>query len=132
LIEQIDAMGGSVAAIESGFMQNKIAESAYAYQKNIESQQKIIVGVNQFQSKESQDMPVFKVDESIRLQQIEKLKILKSKRDAQKVSTCLATIKLAAHEGTNLMPPVIDAVENYCTLGEISDVLRNVFGEYQA
>jgi methylmalonyl-CoA mutase N-terminal domain/subunit len=132
LIEQIDAMGGSVAAIESGFMQNKIAESAYAYQKNIESQQKIIVGVNQFQSKESQDMPVFKVDESIRLQQIEKLKILKTKRDAQKVSTCLATIKLAAQEGTNLMPPVIDAVENYCTLGEISDVLRNVFGEYQA
>jgi methylmalonyl-CoA mutase N-terminal domain/subunit len=132
LIEQIDAMGGSVAAIESGFMQNKIAESAYAYQKNIESQQKIIVGVNQFQSKDSQDMPVFKVDESIRLQQIEKLKILKTKRDAQKVSTCLATIKLAAQEGTNLMPPVIDAVENYCTLGEISDVLRNVFGEYQA
>ena len=132
LIEQIDAMGGSVASIESGFMQNKIAESAYAYQKNIESQQKIIVGVNQFQSKDSQDMPVFKVDESIRLQQIEKLKILKSKRDTQKVRTYLETIKLAAQQGTNLMPPVIDAVENYCTLGEISDILRNVFGEYQA
>jgi len=132
LIQQIDAMGGSVAAIESGFMQNKIAESAYAYQKNIESQQKIIVGVNQFQSKESQDMPVFKVDEYIRLQQIEKLKILKTKRDTHKVNTCLATIKLAAQEGNNLMPPVIDAVESYCTLGEISDILRNVFGEYQA
>jgi methylmalonyl-CoA mutase N-terminal domain/subunit len=77
-------------------------------------------------------MPVFKVDETIRLQQIEKLKVLKSKRDAHKVNTCLASIKLAAQEGTNLMPPVIEAVENYCTLGEIADVLRNVFGEYQS
>jgi methylmalonyl-CoA mutase N-terminal domain/subunit len=132
LINQIDEMGGAVSSIENGFMQNKIAESAYAYQKAIESKEKIIVGVNQFESTSTTNIPVFQIDESIRIQQIEKLKALKSSRDNTKVLTCLAAVKNAAAGTDNLMPSVIDAIENYCTLGEIADVLRGIYGEYQA
>ena len=132
LIQQIDEMGGSVSAIENGFMQNKIAESAYAYQKAIESKEKIIVGVNQFESTSTTNIPVFQIDESIRIQQIEKLKALKSSRDNTKVVACLAAVKNAAAGTENLMPSVIEAIENYCTLGEIADVLRGIYGEYQA
>jgi methylmalonyl-CoA mutase N-terminal domain/subunit len=113
-------------------MQNKIGESAYAYQKDIESNKKIIVGVNQFQSSNNVEIPILRIDESIRLQQIEKLKLLKSKRDQGSVDACLLAIKDAAINNTNIMPPVIDAVEKLCTLGEIADTLRSVFGEYQA
>ena len=132
LIEQMDQMGGSVAAIETGFMQNKIAESAYAYQKAIESNEKIIVGVNQFRNDSEIDIPILKINESIRQEQIQKLKVLKNNRDAQKVADCLTAIKNAAKGSDNLMPVVIEAVEANCTLGEISDALRNVFGEYQS
>lgn len=132
LIKTMDEMGGSVSAIENGFMQNKIAESAYAYQKAIESTKKIIVGVNQFQSEETSQIPIFKVDEHIRQEQIDKLNALKAKRDANKVAACLAAVKKAAIGSENIMPPVVEAVENYCTLGEIADSLRNVYGEYQA
>lgn len=132
LINQIDEMGGAVSAIENGFMQNKIAESAYAYQKAIESKEKIIVGVNQFESTSTTNIPVFQIDESIRIQQIEKLKALKSIRDNTKVANCLEAVKAAATSTENIMPSVIDAIENYCTLGEIADVLRGIYGEYQA
>jgi methylmalonyl-CoA mutase N-terminal domain/subunit len=132
LIQQIDEMGGAVSSIENGFMQNKIAESAYAYQKAIESKEKIIVGVNQFESTSTTNIPVFQIDESIRIQQIEKLKALKSSRDNTKVVACLSAVKNAAAGTDNLMPSVIDAIENYCTLGEIADVLRGIYGEYQA
>ncbi|MFZ9241832.1 MAG: acyl-CoA mutase large subunit family protein [Sediminibacterium sp.] len=132
LMQQIDQMGGSVAAIETGFMQNKIAESAYAYQKAIESNEKIIVGVNQFRNDSEIDIPILKINESIRQEQIKNLQTLKNNRDHQKVADCLLAIKTAAKEGTNLMPPVIEAVEAFCTLGEISDALRTVFGEYQS
>ena len=132
LMQQIDQMGGSIAAIETGFMQNKIAESAYAYQKAIESNEKIIVGVNQFRNDIEIDIPILKINESIRQEQIKNLQTLKNNRDHQKVADCLLAIKTAAKEGTNLMPPVIEAVEAFCTLGEISDALRTVFGEYQS
>jgi len=132
LIHQIDEMGGAVSSIENGFMQNKIAESAYAYQKAIESKEKIIVGVNQFESTSTTNIPVFQIDESIRIQQIEKLKALKNRRDTIKVTACLAAVKAAASGTENIMPSVIEAIENYCTLGEIADVLRGIYGEYQA
>ncbi len=132
LMQQLDQMGGSVAAIETGFMQNKIAESAYAYQKAIESNEKIIVGVNQFRNDSEVNIPILKINESIRQEQIKRLQSLKNNRDQQKVDNCLLAIKNAATNGTNLMPPVIEAVEAYCTLGEISDTLRTVFGEYQS
>ncbi len=132
LIQQIDEMGGSVPAIESGFMQNKIAESAYAYQKNIESKEKIIVGVNEFISENTTTIPILRIDEKIRAEQIDKLQKMKATRNNETVASCLKAIKQAAVENKNLMPLVIDAVEKYCTLGEISDTLRAEFGEYQA
>ncbi len=131
LIEKIDAMGGSVAAIEQGFMQDEIARSAYEYQRGIETGEKIIVGVNKFQSKETNTTPVFRIDDSIRQVQTDKLTALKANRDTAKAEQCLQAITLAAKDGTNLMPLVIDAVENLCTLGEISDVLREEFEEYR-
>jgi methylmalonyl-CoA mutase, N-terminal domain len=131
LIEKIDAMGGSVAAIEQGFIQDEIAKSAYEYQRQIENGEKIIVGVNKFQTEEKNTIPVFKVDEHVQTLQVEKLKALKLKRDNSKVAACLATLHEKAVSGENLMPTVLEAVENYCTLGEISDELRKVFGEYK-
>ena len=131
LIEYIDQKGGSVKVIEEGYMQEQIAASAYQYQRAIEEKQKIFVGVNQFTTVESSNTPIFKIDDEVRLAQVEKLKKLKSNRDQQKSTACLQAIKEAATSNTNLMPLVIEAVENYCTLGEISDTLRSVFGEHR-
>lgn len=131
LIERIDAMGGSVKAIEQHFMQDEIARSAYAYNKAIEDGSKIIVGVNKFTSAEMNTPPVLKIDDSIRQVQSEKLAKLRARRDNAKVAACLETIKKCALGTDNLMPAVIDAVENYCTLGEISDTLRGIWGEYR-
>ena len=131
LIEKIDAMGGSVEAIEQGFIQDEIAASAYEYQKQIEKGEKISVGVNKFQTAETFTAPPFKIDESIQQLQTEKLQILKNKRDNNKVIECLNRIEMIAKSTENLMPAVLVAVENNCTLGEISDALRKVFGEYK-
>jgi methylmalonyl-CoA mutase N-terminal domain/subunit len=131
LIAKIDAMGGSVSAIEAGFMQDEIAKSAYAYQRNIESGEKIIVGVNKFQIKETNKIPGFKIDDSIRTIQSDKLNAIRNKRNNQIVAELLQKIESTAKSSENLMPIVVEAVENYCTLGEISDALRHVFGEYK-
>ena len=131
LVHKIDAMGGSVSAIESGFMQEEIASSAYAYQRNIESGEKVIVGVNKFTIDKEIPIPGFKIDDSIRTIQTQKLTILKEKRNQEKVAASLNAIAKAAQGTQNLMPLVIEAVENLCTLGEISDVLRKIFGEYK-
>ncbi len=131
LMEKIDAMGGAVTAIEEGFMQDEIARSAYAYQRNIESGEKIIVGVNKFQVAESNKVPPFKIDDSIQQIQTEKLQLLRAKRDQEKVTAILEKIALTARSTENLMPVVIEAVENLCTLGEIADSLRKVFGEHR-
>jgi methylmalonyl-CoA mutase, N-terminal domain len=131
LIERIDAMGGSVEAIEQGFMQDEIAASAYQYQKDIESGAKTSVGVNKFVTEEMYKTPVFKIDESIQKTQVDKLIELKQRRDNAKVKQCLQSIAAAAKGTDNLMPHVVDAVENFCTLGEIADVLRVEYGEYQ-
>lgn len=130
LIKTIDAMGGSVSAIEQGYMQNEIARSAYEYQLAIESQEKIIVGVNKFQVEESAQPPVLKVDDSIRQVQTERLARLRSSRNESEFTACIGAIKQAATDGTNLMPLVIDAVQKKCTLGEISNALRDIYGEY--
>ena len=118
-------------AIEAGFIQDEIARSAYEYQRGIESGEKIIVGVNKFTVNKEVAVPPFKIDDSIRLIQTERLIKLRAERPAEIAANCLEKIRLAAIEGTNLMPPVIDAVENRCTLGEVADVLRGVFGEYK-
>jgi methylmalonyl-CoA mutase N-terminal domain/subunit len=131
LIEKIDTMGGSVSAIEQGFMQNEIARVAYKHQQDVERNEKIIVGVNQFAVNEINNTPVFKIDESIRQIQSERLQHLRAQRSAEKATACLKNIAIAAKEGTNVMPHVIAAVEHECTLGEIADELRKVFGEYR-
>ncbi len=131
IIEKTDALGGSISAIEEGFMQNEIAKSAYAYQKKIETGEKIIVGVNKFQVDEKNPPTVFKVDDSIAKVQAEKLVALKRKRDHAKCDQLLQTLNDKAAGGENIMPAVVEAVENYCTLGEIANTLREVFGEYR-
>ncbi len=131
LISQIDAMGGSVGAIEQGFIQDEIAASAYRYQQKIETGEKIIVGVNKFQSEEHAGIPVFKIDDSIRQVQIDKINSLKTRRDPAKVDSLLQSLNDAAAGDENLMPVVLEAVENRITLGEIADTLREVYGEYR-
>ncbi|MFY7840265.1 MAG: acyl-CoA mutase large subunit family protein [Lacibacter sp.] len=131
LISKIDVMGGSVSAIEEGFIQDEIARSAYEYQRNIENGSKIIVGLNKFQVEETNNTALLKIDDSIRTIQTEKLRQLKNDRDPGKVDQCLQEINDRAAGSENLMPAVITAVENKCTLGEISDELRAVFGEYK-
>ena len=131
LITKVDELGGSVEAIEQGFIQNEIAASAYTYQQNIEAGQKIIVGVNAFTAGEEIVPPSFRIDDSIRRVQIDKINDLKQRRDGISVERCLQNIRNHATEDKNLMPVVIDAVENFCTLGEISDALRSIFGEYK-
>ncbi|MBD0332959.1 MAG: methylmalonyl-CoA mutase, partial [Chitinophagaceae bacterium] len=132
LIDKIDAMGGSVSAIEQGFVQNEIARSAYEYQRKIEDGEKIIVGLNKFQTDDDeQAIPAFRINDNIREQQIQKLRVLKEKRNKEDVQRCLSNIRQKAVDDENLMPAVIEGVENYCTLGEIADQLRNVFGEYK-
>jgi methylmalonyl-CoA mutase N-terminal domain/subunit len=131
LIEKVDAMGGSVSAIEQGFIQNEIAKSAYEYQRNIETNEKIIVGVNKFEVDKEAPIPAFKIDDSIRQVQAEKLKALRSNRDHAKVDQLLQLLNDKASSGENMMPTVVEAVENKCTLGEIADTLREVYGEYK-
>ena len=131
LIGKIDAMGGSVEAIEAGFMQDEIAKSAYEYQRMIETKEKIIVGVNSFETDDNYKTPLFKIDDSIRKIQSDKIAQLKANRNAETANHCLENISKAAKDGTNLMPLVIEAVEQKCTLGEIANVLRKEFGEYK-
>lgn len=131
LIEKIDAMGGSVEAIEQGFIQNEIARSAYEYQRNIESNEKIIVGVNKFLHEDEKSIPLLRVDDSIRQVQIDKLHDLRKRRDHAKCDNILQQLNDAASNGSNIMPIVIEAVENLCTLGEIADTLREIYGEYK-
>ena len=131
LIDKIDVLGGAVKAIEQHFMQDEIARASYAYNQAIENGEKIIVGVNKFTSKEKEKTPVFKINDSIRTVQTEKLKKLREKRDNTKATECLETIRTKAGTSENLMPFVIDAVENLCTLGEIADTLRGVWGEFK-
>ena len=129
-INRIDEMGGSVEAIEQGYIQNEIAESAYKYQKEIESGEKIIVGVNKFTVKDEVTPPAFKIDDSIRIHQSEKLKTLRENRNNLKVNELLLQLEKRASTSENLMPLVIEAVEAKATLGEIAHTLRKVFGEY--
>jgi len=129
-INKIDAMGGSVKAIEQDYIQQEIAHAAYQYQNEIEAGERIIVGVNKFVKEEPPMANVFRVDDTIRLQQIEKIKALKAGRDNDLVAEKLKDLKVAAQGNFNLMPSILSAVESYATLGEISDVFRAVFGEY--
>ncbi|WP_411274366.1 methylmalonyl-CoA mutase [Daejeonella sp.] len=129
-IQIIDAKGGSVNAIEEGYIQNEIANSAYRYQKDIESGDRTVVGVNKYVDSKGLTMEVFRVDDSIRDLQTKKLEILKAERNNEQVKIVLDALALSAKNGSNTMPFILAAVDAYSTLGEIADVLRNEFGEY--
>ena len=129
-IDKIDAMGGSVKAIEQDYIQQEIARSAYEYQSQIENGEQVLVGVNRFTEDEGKGIEVFRVDDSIRQHQIEKLNKLKKERDNDSVQRSLTALESAARGTQNLMPFILNSVENYATLGEIADAMRSVFGEY--
>ena len=130
-IAKIDQLGGSVAAIERGYIQQEIQESAYRYQKEIEAGDRVMVGVNMFQTKEPPPKGLLKVDPRVQEMQLKRLAQLRASRDRQRVETSLAGLKKIAEGDGNLMVPILDCVRPHCTLGEICDVLRGVFGEYE-
>ncbi|MDI6847531.1 MAG: methylmalonyl-CoA mutase family protein [Candidatus Bathyarchaeia archaeon] len=131
-IEQIDAMEGAVAAIEKGFIQREIVESAYRLQKEVEAKKRIIVGVNEFLTEERAPIKILRIDPEIEKKLVKRLKQIKQQRNQAKVKEALNKLhKAAEHEDTNLMPFILQAVKEYATLGEICDTLREVFGEYK-
>jgi methylmalonyl-CoA mutase N-terminal domain/subunit len=130
-IQKIDDLGGALAAIEKGYMQNEIQDSAYHYQKEIENKNQVVVGVNAFQSEDKIDLERLRVDPTIEQQQKAHLAALRAQRDAVKVNELLAHLDHAARTDENLMPLLVTCVENDITLGEVCGVLRKVWGEYQ-
>ena len=129
-IDSIDALGGAVEAIEAGFQQREIHEAAFRYQRAVESREQIIVGVNDFQVAEDAHDDLLKVDLALERRQQEKVAAVRAERNAAAARTALDGVSRAARDGTNLMPAILDAVRAYATLGEISDALRETFGEY--
>jgi len=129
-VDKIDAMGGAVTAVENGYMQNEIATASYEYQLDVENGGRVIVGVNSFTQNEEVITDTIQIDETVRTIQTDKLNRLKLTRNSLEVSSALFNLKKAAESTDNLMPFIVTAVNAYATLGEISDVLRSVFGEY--
>lgn len=129
--DKVERLGGVIPAIEKGFFQREIAESAYRYQKETDENKRIIVGVNRYKLDEEPSIPILKMDEKGEERQIHRLKKLRSERDATKVQNHLQRLRKAAEGDENLMPFILDCIHSYATLGETCDVLREVFGEYK-
>jgi methylmalonyl-CoA mutase N-terminal domain/subunit len=130
-IQKIDAMGGMLSAIESGYVQREIQEAAYQYQRAVETKDAIVVGVNQFKIDEPDLIPILKIDERIEREQVERLRAVRAKRDAAKADSSVSALRSAATGSENLLPRILECVESYVTVGEISNTLRSVWGEYQ-
>jgi methylmalonyl-CoA mutase, N-terminal domain len=130
-IETIDALGGMLRAIESGFVQGEIQKAAYEYQRSVESKEQVVVGVNDFVAEQERSIPLFRIDREIERSQLARLQALRAKRDTGKTKAALAELARRAGTNENLLPAILAAVEAYATVGEISDALRRVFGEYQ-
>ncbi len=130
-IATIDGMGGAVKAIERGYVQQEIQDAAYAYQMDIESGERVVVGMNKFQIKEGSPTGLLRVDPAVGEQQSARLRELRARRDNVRVDAALKALGKAAEGTDNLMPPILEAVRAYATLGEICDVMRGIFGEYQ-
>lgn len=130
-IEKIDEMGGMLRAIENGYPQREIQEAAFEYQRAVEEQKEIVVGVNKFQIQEDETIPIQRVDAKVELDQIERLRAVREKRNAQKAETALNKLAEAAAGTENMLPRILDCVENSVTVGEISHRLRKVWGEYR-
>ena len=131
-IDRIDEQGGIIRAINTGYPQKEIADSAYRFQQQLDAKEKIIVGVNKYQvAPEERPLELLKIEPEVERGQIEQVKKIKKERDQAAVKEHLGRVHAAARNGTNLMPPLIEAVKEYCTLGEISDIYREVFGVYR-
>lgn len=130
-LDKIESMGGMLAAINSGFVQKEIQQSAYNYQKSVENEERVIVGVNRYIDDNPVTIPLHRIDPRTESQQIESLERVKRERNFQKVEVCLSQIEQLAATPENLMPAFIEAVEAYATVGEISDRLSRVYGEYR-
>ena len=131
IIERIDALGGTLGAIENGFIQGEIQNAAYEYQQAVERGEKIVVGVNRFRQDEHQPPPVFRMDPALERQQVERLRELRANRDTNTVEQRLCALEQAARGTETLMPLILSACAAHATVGEISDRLRRVFGEYR-
>jgi len=130
-IHHIDELGGMLRAVEQGYPQREIADSAYRWQREVERGERVQVGVNAFRTDQGEPIPILRIDETVTREQVERLRALRSERSAEKVRAGLAAVERVARSGGNLVPPCIEAVRAYATLGEISDVLRQVFGTYR-
>jgi methylmalonyl-CoA mutase N-terminal domain/subunit len=130
-IDEIDKIGGTMKAIEMGYIQKAIASSAYSYQKAVDSCERVIVGVNKFTTEEETLPEILEIDIETERKQVERLERLKKERDNQKVNEVLSKVRDVARSDKNVMPILIEAVKAYATVGEISEALRDVFGEYR-
>jgi methylmalonyl-CoA mutase N-terminal domain/subunit len=131
-IARIDAMGGALKAIEQGYIQREIQESAYQWQLAVGNCDKIVVGINRYRVEEEPDLNLLRVDPEVGVRQAARLRALRERRDNNSVSIALSQLRDGARSDENLVPLILEAVERYATLGEICAVLREVFGEYQA
>ena len=129
-ISKIDAMGGMLRAIETGYVQQEVQKSAYEYQQAVDTGEQVVVGVNRFQADEERPIPTMQVDPEIERTQVARLNALRGRRDSAKVEAALTEVERRARSTENLMPAILLAVEAYATVGEISDALRRAFGEY--
>jgi methylmalonyl-CoA mutase N-terminal domain/subunit len=130
-IGRIDAAGGMLRAIETGYVQGEVQKAAYEYQRAIERGERIVVGVNKYQSDDGRSIPTMQLDPEVERAQIKRVQALRARRDASRTNQTLAEVESRARSGANLMPAICAAVETFATVGEISDTLRRVFGEYQ-
>jgi methylmalonyl-CoA mutase N-terminal domain/subunit len=130
-LARIDTMGGMIKAIEAGFVQTEIQRAAYDFQRSVETKDQIVVGVNDFVAHQEHQIPTLRIDPAIELAQVERLKALRTKRDNAKTSAALRELERRAKTSENLLPAILTAVEAYATVGEISDAMRHVYGEYQ-
>ncbi|HUO34496.1 MAG TPA: methylmalonyl-CoA mutase family protein [Candidatus Acidoferrum sp.] len=130
-IAKIDALGGVLRAIEEGYIQQEVQKSAYEHQQAVDSGEQVIVGVNRFQAEQEKPISTLRVDAEVERQQLARLQALRARREAARINTAIREVECRAASGENLMPAILNAVESYATVGEISDALRRVFGEYQ-
>src|SRR5512143_2846628 len=124
-------MGGMLRAVEEGFPQKEIGEAAFRTQREIESGDRVIVGINGFRTEADEPIALLKIDESVARAQVERLRAVRAERGAEAVKAALAGVERACRDGANVMPPIIEAAKAYASLGEISDVFRKVWGQYR-
>ena len=130
-LDKIEAIGGTLRSIEQGYIQQEIQNAAYDFQQGVDRLENVVVGVNRFQTEGEKGVPVLRIDEALEGRQVERLRALRQRRDKSAWESAIRAVEEAARNNQNLMPHIIHAVESYCTVGEISDALRKVFGEYQ-